>query len=76
MTEIEYDLCILNLRYKIRGFDALRDLKLWLDEHASECVEDDSIWGDARVTATTPVPEATPLSSTNGGAASAQGDSE
>ena len=36
-NQIEYHVAILNLNYTLRGFDAIRELKLWLDEHASEC---------------------------------------
>jgi len=37
--EPELTVSILNLTYTLHGFDAIRDLKLWLDEHASDAWE-------------------------------------
>ena len=34
--EITLTVSMLNLIYEVRGFDAIRDLKHWLDEHASD----------------------------------------
>lgn len=33
--EVVLSVTVLNLSYELRGFDAIRDFKLWLDEHAS-----------------------------------------
>ena len=35
-AEIELEISIVNLTYRFRGFDAIRDLKEFCDEHASE----------------------------------------
>ena len=34
--EIEVYVEILNLRYVVKGFTAIKELKEWLDEHASD----------------------------------------
>ena len=38
-SDIELDLRIFNLHYKVSGFQAIRELKLFLDEHAV-CLND------------------------------------
>ena len=35
-AEIELEISIVNLTYRFRGFDAIRDLKEFCDAHASE----------------------------------------
>jgi hypothetical protein len=37
VPDVELEVRILNLVYKLRGFQAIEELKAWLDEHASEC---------------------------------------
>jgi len=37
VNDISLTVQILNLSYELRGFDAIRDLKLWLDANASSC---------------------------------------
>ena len=34
-NEITLEVSILNLHYEVKGFDAIRELKEWLDEHSS-----------------------------------------
>ena len=34
--EIELTVQIVNLIYRVRGFQAINELKTWLDEHATE----------------------------------------
>jgi hypothetical protein len=40
MADIELQVQILNLTYTLRGFNAIRDLKEWLDQHASDAASD------------------------------------
>ena len=56
MTEnqIELQVQILNITYTLVGFDAIKDLKAWLDEHASN-VQNDSHYG-AQPTEAPPAP--------------------
>ena len=53
-NEIEIDVNIVNLHYKVRGFKAIQELKEFLDSHANE-VED---WNKREAPF---VPEAPPL---------------
>ena len=35
-VDVMFEVHLLNLRYRLRGFTAIKELKEWLDEHASE----------------------------------------
>jgi hypothetical protein len=37
VPDVELEVRILNLVYRLRGFQPIEELKTWLDEHASEC---------------------------------------
>lgn len=45
-VEVELEVQILNLRYHVRGFAAIGELKLWLDEHASSVQDGANPMGD------------------------------
>lgn len=37
MPDVEMTVTLLNLNYHVRGFNAIADLKAWLDENAASC---------------------------------------
>lgn len=39
MPDVVMEVHLINLRYELRGFDAIRELKKWLDEHASSIID-------------------------------------
>jgi hypothetical protein len=46
-NDIEIHVEIVNLRYKLVGFTAIREFKEWLDEHASSCTNGNGGYAEA-----------------------------
>lgn len=55
-TEIELTVSIVNLTYLFRGLDAIRDLKDFCDEHASNVESESEVDDDAAVPPSPSVP--------------------